>query len=68
MADITMCKGKGCALRATCYRNRAVASKYQSWAVFEDKCNEITNYPDYIPINPQKYSNVYKHSAESLDL
>ena len=55
-------------LRATCYRNRALASKYQSWAVFEDICNEMTKYPNYIPINPKESANIYKQSPESLDL
>ena len=68
MSDITMCEGKGCMIRATCYRNRAKASNYQSWAMFEEKCNEITNYPNYIPITPKECENVYKQSPQTLDL
>ena len=60
IADITMCQGKGCMLRATCYRNRAKADKYQSWATFEEICNERTNYPNYIPIKHKECENIYK--------
>lgn len=54
-------------LRATCYRNRATPSKRQNWAVFEDKCNETTNYPNYIPMKPRESENVYKQSPKTLD-
>lgn len=29
MADITMCDGKGCELKNTCYRFKAKANKYR---------------------------------------
>ena len=60
MQDISMCNGEGCMLRATCYRNRATPSNYQSWARFEDICNELNNYPNYIPIESRECANVYK--------
>jgi hypothetical protein len=36
MADITKCKGVGCAYREECKRYTAKTSKIQSWANFED--------------------------------
>lgn len=36
MADITMCEGKGCPMKDTCYRHTAKPDKYrQSWLVKE---------------------------------
>lgn len=68
MPDLSMCEGKDCMLRATCYRNRTTPSKYQSWARFEDICNEMSNYPNYIPIEPRECANVYKQNACMLDI
>lgn len=33
MADITMCKGKGCQKKYSCYRHSAEASKFQSYFI-----------------------------------
>ena len=60
MIEISMCEGKGCMLRATCYRNRAKPDKNQKWARFEDVCNEFNNYPNYISIKPRESTNIYK--------
>lgn len=37
MADISMCQGKGCALKDVCYRHTANASQYQSYLMIELK-------------------------------
>jgi hypothetical protein len=29
MADITMCEGKGCELKSTCYRHNATPNEYR---------------------------------------
>ena len=34
MADITMCPGYDCHIKSRCYRHRAAASQYQSFAIF----------------------------------
>jgi len=31
MADITMCNGKGCTMRNTCYRFKAARGEYQAY-------------------------------------
>ena len=60
MADITMCSSKYCPMRATCYRSRAQASKYQSWYDFEYTCNEYNGFPDYIKMEHESSKTVYK--------
>jgi hypothetical protein len=34
MTDLTMCAGHGCPLRETCWRYRAPAGAWQSWAAW----------------------------------
>lgn len=62
MADITMCSSKNCPMRATCYRSRAQASKYQSRYDFEYICNEYSGFPDYIKMEIKVSKNVYKQT------
>ena len=45
MPDISMCGGKGCNVRQSCYRYRAVPSKFmQSYARFDDDAAKCTHY------------------------
>ena len=46
MADITMCNGKGCTMRNTCYRFKAARGEYQAYftnAPHKDKVDEDNN-------------------------
>ena len=47
MPDITMCKGKECPIKDTCYRYTAKASDYQSYfseIPYDFKKKECDNY------------------------
>ncbi len=37
MPDIAMCRGVGCDKRESCYRHRALPSRWQSWADFDTR-------------------------------
>ena len=46
MADITMCKGKGCTMKETCYRYKAPKEYYQSYfneSPHDNKVDEDNN-------------------------
>ena len=49
MADITMCDNKQCEMRDTCYRHRATASYWQSWAIFKPEGDDCAHYIEYVP-------------------
>ena len=46
MADITMCKGKGCTMKETCYRYKAPKGDYQSY-FNESPINKETKECEY---------------------
>ena len=49
MADITMCDNQSCHKRIKCYRVRAEASDYQSWAIFRpDDGGECEFFIEYV--------------------
>ena len=51
MPDISMCFGRGCKKKNKCYRHCAEWDRYeQSYANFEEQCNEKSGYPDMIPM------------------
>ena len=51
MADITKCKNVDCVKAETCYRVKAIDNPYrQSYFDFTDRCNEETNFDDYIKV------------------
>lgn len=60
MSDITMCTSENCPVRATCYRQRAKASEYQSWCNFEYTCNENNGFIDYITLTVKENKNIIK--------
>jgi len=46
MADITMCNGKECTMRNTCYRFKAARGEYQAYfteSPHKDKVDEYSN-------------------------
>ena len=46
MADITMCNGKGCTMRNTCYRFKAARGEYQAYfteSPHDNKVDEANN-------------------------
>ena len=47
MADICMCQYDKCERKDNCYRFKAKAKEYQSYAEFQTICNEKTNYEYY---------------------
>ena len=41
MADITMCNGKGCTMRNTCYRFKAARGEYQAYFTESPHNNKV---------------------------
>ena len=50
MPDITMCSSVNCTERDTCYRNKAIPDKLQSYYNFEYVCNEESAFNEYIKL------------------
>jgi hypothetical protein len=74
MPDISMCKGKDCPLKETCYRYTAESSDYQSYFI-EVPYDATTNSCDYhmeiwnkTSMTPENHvealSEIIKHIAE----
>jgi|TARA_B110000908_G_C10223485_1_gene436626 hypothetical protein len=42
MADISMCEGKGCEVKETCYRFKATPSKYRQSYIFPSNLKGMT--------------------------
>jgi hypothetical protein len=74
MPDITMCEGKGCELRSTCYRYTAEPSKYrQSYfiepPIKDGECDEYWEDPKQVFIAGAKWpqeQNKNKYSEEDM--
>ena len=47
MPDITMCFGRKCPKKGTCYRYLATPNYYQSYSDFEEVCCKDGSYREY---------------------